>query len=1055
MNSNTRRNYWAFTVIFIFQIFLQTPIAFAQQAKKIVGRITDKTTGEVLIGVSVLEVGTSNGIATNIDGAYTIHVASSNSVLRFSYLGYEEKQIKVGSESVIDVMMEESSTALEEVTVVAFGVQKKTDMVGSITSIKPAELRVPASNLTTSLAGQAAGVISYQRSGEPGDDNADFFIRGVTSFGTGKVDPLILIDGMELSITELARLRPDDIESFSIFKDATSTALYGARGANGVIYVTTKKGKEGRPVVSFRAEGSMSTNTRDVEFADPVTYMKMYNEARLARDPFATPKYSAEKIDMTERGSSSIIFPAVDWKETMFKDHTLNHRYNLNVSGGGKVASYYVAGSFAQDNGMLKMEKMNNFNNNIDLKSYTLRANVNINLTKSSELIVRLNGNFDNYNGPILTGKETYNQIVKSSPVDFVPFYPRTGQYEHVTHVMFGGLREDGYLNPYAEMVKGYREYDRSLMMAQMEFKQDLSFLVDGLRFRTMLNTNRTSRYDILRSYQPYFYHMDSYDKYTGDYEISMINESTGKEWLSFGIDDEARQQTSVFYWENALDFSRTFAKKHNVSALLVSIMRSESNAKAKSLQLSLPSRNIGISGRTTYSYDSRYFAEFNFGYNGSERFSKDKRFGFFPSLGVAWSVSNESFWTNIEPVINNLRVRYTYGIVGNDAIGSSDERFFYLSNVNMSDSDKSFTFGKEFTSKKSGITVTQYPNAAITWEQAKKQNIALELGILEKWNIMADFFAERRTDILMSRKSLPSTMGLTAEVRANLGEASAKGMDISVDFSHSFRPGVWLQLRGNFTYATNKYEVFEEPDYSQTPWLSRVGHPISQQWGYIAERLFVDDSDVANSPPQDFGTVANVAGDIKYKDINGDGIISALDRVPIGYPTVPEIIYGFGFSFGYKQWDVSAFFQGSARSSFFVGGKVGKQTVDNPANIEPFVGGKQPLKAIADSYYSLENPDIYAFYPRLSAENQSNNMQLSTWWLRDGSFLRLKQTEIGYTLPEKLSSKANIQTLRFYLSGTNLFLLSKFDLWDVEMGGNGLGYPLQKVFNLGVNITF
>lgn len=1039
--------------VFLLLIFISS--AFSQENKKVVGRVIDKTNGEVLIGVTVLEVGTSNGTSTNVDGAYSITVSSSNSELKFSYIGYEEKQIKVGSESVLDVLLEESSNLLDEVVVVAFGTQKKTDMIGSITSIKPADLKVPASNLTTSFAGQAAGIISYQRSGEPGDDNADFFIRGVTSFGTGKVDPLILIDGMELGVTELARLRPDDIESFSIFKDATSTALYGARGANGVIYVTTKRGKEGRPILSFRAEGSLSTNTRDVEFADPVTYMKMYNEARSARNPFATPKYSTEKIDMTAKGEFPILFPAVDWKKAMFKDYTFNHRYNLNVSGGGKVASYYVAGSFSQDNGMLKVEKMNNFNNNIDLKSYTLRANVNINLSRSTELIVRLNGNFDDYNGPILTGKDTYNQIVKSSPVDFIPFYPQDEKSYHVTHAMFGGLREESFLNPYAEMVKGYREYDRSLMMAQMEFKQDLSFITEGLRFRTMMNTNRISRYDIVRSYSPYYYHLDNFNKYTGEYEISMINESSGKEWLSFDIDESMRQQTSGFYWENAIDYSRTFANKHSVSALLVSIMRSESNAKASSLQLSLPARNIGISGRTTYSYDNRYFAEFNFGYNGSERFSKEKRFGFFPSFGIAWTLSNEAFWTSIKPFFNNFRVRYTYGLVGNDAIGASNERFFYLSNVNMEDSNKQFVFGNEFTEIKKGITVTQYPNASIAWEESKKQNLAFEIGLFDKINIMADFFSERRTDILMSRQSLPNTMGLTASVRANLGEASAKGTDISVDFSHSFTPGVWLQVRGNFTYATNKYEVYEEPDYQNEPWLSRVGHPISQQWGYIAERLFVDDNDVANSPPQNFGSVANVAGDIKYKDINRDGVISALDRVPIGYPTMPEIIYGAGFSFGYKSWDISAFFQGSARSSFFIGGKIASQTVDNPSNIEPFVEGKQPLKVFADSYYSLENPDIYALYPRLSEDHQANNTQLSTWWLRDGAFLRLKQAELGYTMPNKISSKLNIQTLRFYVSGTNLFILSKFDLWDVEMGGNGLGYPLQKVFNLGVNVTF
>src|SRR5690606_1478979 len=449
---------------------------------------------------------------------------------------------------------------------------------------------------------------AYQRSGEPGQDNADFFIRGVTSFGTGKVDPLILIDGMELSVTELARLRPDDIESFSIMKDATSTALYGARGANGVIFVTTKQGKEGRATVSLRAESSMSSPTTNVELADPVTFMRLYNDALISRNPFEAPEYSMEKIDATAEGVNPILFPAIDWRSALFKDQTLNHRYNLNVTGGGKVARYYVAGSFAQDNGVLRVNGINNFNNNIDLKSYTLRANVNINLTKSTELIVRINGNFDDYQGPIEGGGSLYNKVIRSNPIDFVPFYPKTEAMQHVKHIMFGGLVERPFLNPYADMVSGYKDQNRSLMMAQMEVKQNLSFLTEGLRFRTMFNTNRISRFDIERSYSPFYYDFESFDRRTGEYTIYSINPTSGTEFLTFGLPQNLRQQNAVFYMESALDYSRIFNEKHSISGLLVSIMRSGLDAQASSLQLSLPSRNLGVSGRATYAYDSRYF---------------------------------------------------------------------------------------------------------------------------------------------------------------------------------------------------------------------------------------------------------------------------------------------------------------------------------------------------------------------------------------------------------------------------------------------------------------
>jgi len=1028
---------------------LQSVVTGKQE--QIRGKVQDET-DRPLSGATVMIKGSSVGTQTDSQGQFSFPSLERGTILIVSFTGYLSQEVVIEQTSEINVVLEVDPASLDEVVVVAFGTQKKTDMVGSVTTIKPENLRVPSSNLTTALAGQAAGIIAYQRSGEPGMDNADFFIRGVTSFGTGKVDPLILIDGVELSVTELARLRPDDIESFSIMKDATSTALYGARGANGVIFVTTKQGKEGGASIFFRAESSLSQATSNIELADPVTYMNLYNDALISRNPFEEPLYPLEKIEATQANNHPLLFPAVDWRKELFKDQTINHRYNLNVSGGGKVARYYVAGSYAQDNGVLKVNGINNFNNNIDLKSYTLRANVNIDLTKSTELIVRLNGNFDDYTGPIEGGTSLYNKVIRSNPVDFVPFYPIDAEHSHVQHIMFGGLAERSFLNPYADMVRGYKDYTRSLMMAQMEIKQNLSFLTEGLRFRTMFNTNRISRFDIERSYTPFYYDLDYYDRRTGNYSIYSFNENSGTEFLDFDLNEGLRQQSSVFYMESALDYNRIFNQKHSLSGLLVNIMRSEMSAQASSLQLSLPHRNIGLSGRGTYAYDSRYFVEFNFGYNGSERFHKSKRWGFFPSAGVAWSVSNEKFWEPIKDKVNNFRLRATYGVVGNDAIGSASDRFFYLSEVNMTSSTRSFVFGRESNRTISGINVSRYANENVTWETSYKSNIALELGLFNKINIQADYFDEKRTNILMNRADIPTTMGLTAAVRANVGEAAGRGIDMSIDYSHSFPNGVWLQARGNFTYATSKFLVYEEPLYEKEWWKSRIGQPISQQWGYIAERLFVDDAEVQNSPQQNFGT-PNIAGDIKYKDINGDGQITILDQVPIGHPITPEIIYGGGFSLGIKGFDLSMFLQGSAYSSFWMGGTVSGTT--GPINVQPFVDGKQIMKAFAENHYSMDNPNIYALWPRLSTENHSNNMQQSTWWLNDGAFLRLKQAEFGYTIPENLRRRLHTKNLRVYLSGTNLFVLSSFKLWDIEMGGNGLGYPLQRVFNLGVNMSF
>ncbi|HEX5552128.1 MAG TPA: TonB-dependent receptor [Chitinophagaceae bacterium] len=1006
------------------------------------GLVTDSS-GAPLPGVNiVVKDKISVGTTTDLNGRYILEVPD-NAVLVFSMVGFEPQEISTAGTTEVNVRLLPTRSLLGETVVVAFGTQKRSDMVGAVTSVNVADLKTPSSNLTTALAGRIAGMIAFQRSGEPGKDNANFFIRGVASFGVGKVDPLMLIDGVESSVTELARLQPDDIASFSVLKDATATALYGSRAANGVILITTKEGKEGKVKISLRAENSWSMPTSNVKLADPVTYMKLYNEAALARDPFAASVYSHAKIDGTISGQNPLAFPATDWRKMLFKDYALNQRYNLNVSGGGKVARYYVAGSYSKDNGVLRVDHRNNFNNNIDLKSYTLRANVNISLTKTTELEVRLNGNFDDYQGPLSGGAAMYNEVVNTSPVDFPAYYPADSAHSYLNHIMFGGLRNKNFSNPYADMVKGYQNSSRTLMLAQLEIKQDLSFITSGLTLHAMMNTNRISSFEVARQYAPFYYDLTSYDPVTKQYSILNFNEEAATEYLDYNL--PARSQSNAFYLQSTLNYDRTVHDKNHFSGMLVYYMQSTINANPASLQLSLASRNIGLSGRGTYSFDNRYYTEFNFGYNGSERFYKSRRFGFFPSFGLAWSVSNEKFWKPLSRVVSNFRLRGTYGLVGNDQIGAADDRFFYLSEVNMNDPAHDGHFGMDNAYSANGITVTRYSNPEITWEVAHKTNIGVELGLFNKLNIKADFYSQVRKNILMTRASIPTTMGLSASVRANVGESSGKGLELSADYEEFFSHEIWLKVLGNFTYSTDKYKVYEEPDYKSEPWLSHKGLALSQPIGFIAERLFVDSVDVSSSPPQAFGSSV-IAGDIKYKDINKDGQITDLDQVPIGFPTTPEIVYGFGFSFGYKNFDVSTFFQGVARESFWI----------NPASVQPFVnGGRQILKVFADNHYTTDNQDVYALWPRLSTVNNGNDNQLSTWWLRNGAFLRFKQAEIGWTFPQGWLKKTHMQSTRIYVNATNLLEISSFKLWDVEMGGFGLGYPIQRVINMGININF
>lgn len=1036
----------------------RTLAAFSHEIK---GLVKDSS-GTPLPGATI-KVKNNNtiGTATDVNGRYIL-VVPDDAIVVVSMIGFESQEMSTRGKSTIDFVLAPAANSLGETVVVAYGTQKRKEVVGSMTTINVDQLKVPTSNLTTALAGRAAGLIAFQTSGEPGQDNANFFVRGVTTFGYKK-DPLILIDGVELTTEDLARLRPDDIESFSIMKDATSTALYGARGANGVILVTTKKGVEGPAKLSLRVENSFSAPTKEVELADPITYMKLANEAQLTRNALVDLPYREEQIDGTASGKNPLLYPYNDWYNTLFKDHTSSQRANLNVRGGGTVARYFVSGSYTKDNGILKVDKLNNFNNNIDIKRYTIRANVDVDLTKSTLLTVRTSGNFDDYQGPLGSGATSggaymYALVMHSNPVKFPAVWPRDPAHQYVQHIMFGNT-DPLLINPYAQMVRGYRDESRSFMSAQMELRQQLDFLLPGLTFRSMVNANRTSNFSIERYYRPFYYGLGGYDPKTGAYSLIELNATganAGTEYLEYNPANDADQSlNSVFYWESALSYNRSFGD-HNVSAMLINIMRNRIEPGKPSLQESLPARNTGLSGRVTYNYDYRYMAEFNFGYNGSEKFYTNHRFGFFPSAGVAWSVSNEKFFKPLINTITNMKLRATYGVVGNDAIGAEADRFFYLSQVDPNNSGRGATFGRDNGTTLPGYSISRYSNIDITWEESFQKNIALELNFLNKLNFVGEYYTSNRKHILMPRASIPATMGLgNVEPKANLGQATSKGVDLSLNYNDHFKNGMWFELMSNFTYATGKFTVYEEPQYLPNEWYrSRVGWSINQRWGYIAERLFVDDEEAANSPTQNFSTRPQ-GGDIKYTDVNRDGQISSADMVPIGYPTTPEITYGFGFSAGHKGFDLSAFFQGSGRSSFFIDASSAVDVNARRFGTAPFVNETQLLKAYAESHWSEDNRNVNALWPRLSPTENTNNSATSTWWMRNGSFLRLKQVELGYSLPKHMLSRYKISSFRLYLNGTNLMNFTNFKLWDVEMGGNGLGYPLQKVINVGLNITF
>jgi TonB-linked SusC/RagA family outer membrane protein len=1018
----------------------------AQAQSRITGIVSDHN-NEPIVGASVIVKGTTIGTVTGINGNYDLASVPDDAVLVFSFVGLEAKEETPDGRTRIDVQMTAADQQIDDVVVVAFGKQKKSSVVSAIEAVNTKDLKIVSSNMTTAFAGKIPGMISYQTSGEPGNDNAKFFVRGVTTFGY-KNDPLILIDGFEATTDDLARLQPDDIEGFSILKDASATVLYGPRGANGIVAVSTKQGIDGPIKVSARVDVNVSTPTKMLELLDGVTYMRMYNEALISRAADqgyeAEAWYSEKKIQATARGDNPMVYPNINWYDMLFKSATTNTKANVNVQGGGKMSTYYVAVGYDKETGLLKVDNLNNYNNNIDINRFNMRSNVIFKFGKYTQLDTRISGRFERYNGPYRAADEIFSMVMAGNPVDFPAKWEPNGQF-NIRFPMFGNTYPSKD-NPYAEMVRGYNERNENTLTTQATLMQDLDMLVKGLKIQAKASISTWGQTGGSRTSQPlYFILRQENDPETGTYSLYPLNPDDN----GF-LGDVARYRNSEthYYYEVRANWDGKFGD-HSLGLMTVAtaeerIMRDETGM-GSTIQETLPERNIGNSGRFSYNYDECYFAEFSYGYNGSEKFTGDKRFGFFPSIGAAWILSNESFWSSaaLQDVIGLVKLKYTWGKVGNDAIAGRTGRFFYLSSIS-DDAGSGYTWGTTWQNTYAGYLINRYGNPDIGWEESVKHNIGVEIGLLREQalKIQADFFTDVRDKIYLWRQNLPQTMGIENTVHGNAGRMSSKGVDASIDFKKFFTSDLWVTARANLTYAVNKVEAMDEPLYAEE-YRRRVGYPWNQQWGYLAERLFVDAAEIFNSPSQvDLGGTY-MRGDIKYTDINGDGKIGVEDQIPMGYPTVPEMQYGFGVSSGYKNFDLSFFFQGNAHVSFYI----------DPAAMAPFVDRRNAPAIVALDSWTPTHPDVHAFWPRLSTGQVANNTQPSSWWLRDGSFLRLKTVEIGYNFNK--IEKLKMSACRLYFSGENLLTFSSFKLWDPEVGANGLGYPINRRFNIGIQVGF
>lgn len=1018
-----------------------------QQKQTITGTILTGDTNEPAIGATVYLRNSTTGTVTDVNGKYSITVEGIGGVLEFSYIGYKKQEVAVTGQKTIDIVLQPDTEVLEEVVVVGYGSQKKESVVGAISTLDVTKLTVPGSSISNALAGQLSGIVAMSRSGEPGKNSAaDFYIRGVSSF-KGTSTPLVLVDGIE---RDLDLVDTDDIASFSILKDASASAVYGVRGANGVILITTKKGSVGKPQVNVRTEFGFTQPTKRPQMLGSAEWAELYNEA------YGRQYYSPEDIEKYRTNADPDLYPNVDWFDALFDDMAANQRVNLNITGGSDIVKYYVSGAFYNESSIYKNAgNIYGYNPSIRYNKFNFRANVDLNLTKSTVVNFNLANIYEKSFGPGYgdTDADIWSYTFMTSPNAF-PVQYSDGK--------LSGPSSDSGNNPWNMLAhSGYREQFWNSAQSLIGVTQDIGELwkpLKGLTANIKFSWDAWNTTLQRRSKIESFYHArgraeDGSLIYDRNDEGIWIPVHTGDENLSFLI---GRSGTMTRYLEGSLTYNRVFNEIHRVGALLLYNQKIHTNTQAGSGDDALPYKNQGLAARATYAFKDTYFAEVNLGYNGSENFARGHRFGFFPAVAVGWMMSNEKWFQPATKVIDMLKLKASYGKVGNDDIGGQ-RRWVYESTIVNSGS---WNYGSDGNQGGTGIRIGEVENLNASWEEALKINAGIEFSLFNKIRVQADYFREERSGIFLQRAGLPAIVGVSTIPYVNIGETLNQGFDATVEYTHQVNKDLMLTARGNFTFNRNELLNNDEPDW-EYKYQNRIGKPFGsgsslQPFGLVAIGLFESQEEIDNSPVQNFGEYR--VGDIKYQDINGDGQIDSQDQIAIGYTNLPEITYGFGGTAQYKNWDFNIFFQGVARTSFFLNGSSIRT---------PFSSGNMERAAINEDIYgnvwmSTNTPEQNAnvTYPRLSmgsgGAGASNNSQASTWWLRDGSFLRLKSVEIGYSLPKSLLQKSFIKSLRFYAAGNNLLQFSPFKLWDPEKGStDGSGYPLNRMFSIGFNANF
>ena len=1020
--------------------------ALAQESIVVTGVVTD-TNKEPMIGVNV---SISNipglGAITDLNGKYSIKMPPYHKLV-FTYIGFEKVEVLVKEQRTVNVTMKEASAReIDEVVITGTGAQKKLTVTGAITNVDVDVLKAnPSGSMANALAGNVPGILAMQTSGKPGSVS-EFWIRGISTFGASN-SALVLVDGFERSLDEI---NVEDVESFSVLKDASATAIYGSKGANGVVLITTKHGKAGKINISAKAETFYNMLTQVPDFVDGYTYASMANEAKITRN--LEPLYKADELEIFRLGLDPDLYPNVNWIDELLRKGSWSTRATLSMNGGGNTARYYVSGSYLDQQGMYKVDKaLKDYNTNANFRRWNYRMNVDIDITKSTLLKVGVSGSLQKANDSgvgsdaIWTALMGYNAIMvpKLYSNGYVPAY---------------GNDNGDRFNPWVQAtMTGYRENWKNNIQTNVTLEQKLDFITKGLRFVGRFGYDTENNNWINRRKWPEQWKAKRFRATDGTLDYDRVAEER-KMFQESGSDGLRNE-----FFEAELHYSRGF-KHHHLGGTL----KYNQSSKIKTVGLGddlkqgIARRNQGLAGRFTYNWNYRYFIDFNFGYTGSENFAAGHRFGFFPAISGAWNIAEESLIKKHLKWMNMFKIRYSYGKVGNDNLGNTRFPYLYdIETMTKKDGDKTvdtggYNFGDyTFDRYYGGMRYSSLSSPNVTWEIATKHDLGIDFSFFnDKLSGSVDYFNEKREGIYMLREYLPGIVGLESNPSANVGKVTSEGFDGHFTFRQKLG-AVGLTIRSNITYSKN--EIVDRDEENNYYWYKmQKGHRVNQARGLISLGLFKDYDDIRNSPVQDFDGYKVMPGDIKYKDVNGDGKIDGNDQVAIGATTKPNLIYGFGIAANWKGLDVNLHFQGAGKSTYFIDGstvhmfKLG----DGWGNVlSEMANSNRWISADISGDPATENPN--AEYPRLSYGPNSNNYQQSTYWLRNGSYLRLKTVEVGYTLPTQLVNKVHFNTVRIFFVGTNLLTWSAFKLWHPEMGStDGKRYPLSKNLSLGISVN-